>query len=548
MVMRNQYYLGIDLSTQSLTAVVIELSSREVIRHSIDFDEGYPSYGTSSGVVAGEDALVVHADPRMWLEALDDMCAWLRERHLADNIRGIGVSAQQHGTVYLKAGAHDALAAADPGRPLQAQLETIFSRSTSPVWMDASTHRECGEITAALGGDEQVAALTGSIATERFAAAQIRKFWREHPSGYEKTAHIHLISSFVTSVFSGIPAPVDDGDGFGTNLADIRSGAWSKAAAAAAAPGLLDRLPRLETGNPVVGRVSAYFAERYGFGRDTMVVIGSGDNPCSLTGLGLLGETDVYAISLGTSDTCFGYMPELPNTPRTSGHVFGTADGRYMFLICFKNGGLARERVKDRFALSWQEFADILSQSPTGNQGRIILPYFLSEITPLVLETGVRRFGGLQESDLDGNVRGVVEAQIISMYLHSSWTGRRPERIVVTAGGSENKELLRIISQVFGTVVNTFTLKDSAALGAALKAAQGCLAARGMKKKWRDLTGRFITAENVLVVRPDPSAVRVYRQPGGLIDVYAACENFVLGNGPDPAEQIRAFRKTFCIC
>ena len=52
----------------------------------------------------------------------------------------------------------------------------------------------------------------------------------------------------------------------------------------------------------VVGNVSDYLVSHYGFESKCAVVAGSGDNPCSLAGLGLSNPGDI-GISLGTSDT-----------------------------------------------------------------------------------------------------------------------------------------------------------------------------------------------------------------------------------------------------
>jgi xylulokinase len=464
----------------------------------------------------------------MWVEALDDILMLLKGNNLTGFIRSIGVSAQQHGTVYLKSTFEESLRCLDFTLPYHKQIQHVFSRDLSPVWMDSSTHEECLEISAALGGPKEVARLTGSVATERFAGPQIRKFWKRHPGDYEKTKHILFVSSFLTSLLTSRIAPVDAGDGYGTNLADIRSGNWDKNAMDAAAPGLRNRLPRLLLKDELIGPVSPYLAQRFGFKTDTGVVVGSGDNPCSLAGLGLMGVPDTHAVSLGTSDTYFGYMEELEERESLDGHVFGAADGRFMFLVCFKNGSLARETVRNWYGLSWDDFSRILLETAPGNHGKIMLPYFLPEITPLVLEPGIRRFGSLTEEDVQGNVRAVAEAQAMSIYLHSGWTGPRPKCILVTAGGSENLGMLTVISQVFGAEVRSFEVKESAALGAAVRAAHGFLHTPGRSVGWSDIFDSVVKPDAKEVIRPNPEAVRVYQAPNGLLSLYKTCERSAL--------------------
>ena len=541
--MKSSRFLGLDLSTQSLTALVIDLSEAAVVFHaSVDFDDAYPSYGTSGGVLTGEDPKVVHADPRMWVQAIDDLLGSLSRQGLAKEIAAVSVSAQQHGSIYLNDQAWAALGTLNPGQSLVPQLEGIFSRPTAPVWMDSSTHEECEEITNSLGGEARTASLTGSIATERFTGPQIRKFWKENPQGYEQTVHIALVSSFVTSLILGLPAPVDCGDGFGTNLANIQTGRWSRRALGATAPRLRRKLAELVRRDACLGKASAYLVRRYGFSPETDVVIGTGDNPSSLAGLGLVGDTSRHAVSLGTSDTYFGYLSKLGKSRTLEGHIFGAADGGFMFLLCFKNGSLAREAVKHQYRLSWEDFSEILLTTPPGNEGRIMLPYFLPEITPRVLAPAVRRFGGLKNDDAEGNVRAVAEAQIMSMFLHSRGFGGKAEVILVTAGGSENRGLLQVIADIFNGEVRAFEVKDSAALGAAIRAARACLAARGDRRAWRDLAERFTRTKRAKAVFPRKEAAGIYHGDNGLLSVYEACEQYVLGRGIDPKDKVRRFK------
>ena len=538
-------FLGLDLSTQSLTAVVIEPATGDLQQHAIHFDSCYPSYRTTEGVLIGDNSRVAHVNPKMWIEALDDMLDWLNKKGLSRKIGGIGVSAQQHGTVYLNQNFKFTLSRLDPSKNFTVQLKDGFSRNISPIWMDSSTNEECREISKSLGGDLNVARLTGSVATERFAAPQIRKFWKEKPVAYEKTFHIALISSFITSLLIGRLAPVDAGDGFGTNLADIQTGRWSPVAMEATAPELEQRLPPLLVKDKVVGSVSSFLVAGYGFNPQTDVIVGSGDNPCSLIGLGLIGKPRTHAISLGTSNTYFGYTQQLKDEQRSTGHIFGTADGQYMFLICFKNGSLAREQVKDRYGLTWNDFSEILMQTPPGNNGRIMLPYFMPETTPLVLHPEVLRFGGLSEDNATANVCAVAEAQAMAMYRHSGWTGQRPKSIVVTAGGSENRGLLKVISRVFGIQVCSFEIKESAALGAAIRAAHCGLFNTGSEISWTELIAPYLTQTAEDVLTPSPAEVEIYHHKNGLLRVYDACENFALGIGESPQTKIEAFKQQF---
>ena len=56
-------YLGLDCSTQSLSAVVLESSGgrhRVVLERSLAFDDALPHYGTRHGVLPGADPAIAH--------------------------------------------------------------------------------------------------------------------------------------------------------------------------------------------------------------------------------------------------------------------------------------------------------------------------------------------------------------------------------------------------------------------------------------------------------------------------------------------------------
>src|SRR5687768_12151893 len=106
-------YLGLDSSTQSLTAVIIEITGptrRVVHQATLVFDADLPQYGTTNGVTPSDDASVRTAPPLMWVEALDRMMAHLTMVDLDwSGLAAVSGSAQQHGSVYLNARAAVAL-------------------------------------------------------------------------------------------------------------------------------------------------------------------------------------------------------------------------------------------------------------------------------------------------------------------------------------------------------------------------------------------------------------------------------------------------------
>ena len=533
-------YLGLDSSTQSLSAVVIDLMVPEVLLdHSIQFDERLREFGCENGVLPNDDPQVAHSDPLMWLAALDLMCAELVEKGIdLSQILAVAGSGQQHGSVYLKANADDVLASLSPRSTLAKQLKKALSRPTSPIWMDSSTRPQCDEIEEAVGGASAVAELTGSACFERFTGPQIRKFAQKEPRRYANTAKVHLVSSFMCSVLAGRHAPIDHGDGAGMNLMDITSRRWSTPMLKATAPGLRGKLPRLARSDTVVRRISPYFVEKYGFSPKCRAVAWSGDNPNSLIGVGLI-QPGKVCISLGTSDTYFGVMPEPHVSAEGEGHVFGSPTGDYMSLICFLNGSLTREKVKDAYGLSWDGFSKALRRSRPGNGGKVMLPYFFPEIVPNVLEPKVYRYG-LRESDVKGNVRAVVEAQMASMAIHSKWMGVETRVIHATGGASANREILQIMADVHNADVYQFEVGNSAALGAALRAAHADMKASDCELSWQEVVAGFTDPIRESRVRPDEAAVRVYRD---FLELYRACEAHALRRGPDPAAARERFLK-----
>lgn len=526
----DSFFLGLDASTQGLKATAIDAHLNVVCEAALNYDADLPEFGTEGGAHRHEDGLTVTSPAIMWVAALDILLQKLAdEKFPFAGVVAVSGSGQQHGSVWLKRGASSALAALDAGLTLREQLADVFSVADSPIWMDSSTGPQCRALEDALGGPQAVADLTGSRAYERFTGNQVAKICQQQPDVYEATEHIALVSSFMASLLTGNYVPVDHADGSGMNLMDIRARSWDAAALECTAPGLESRLGPLSAPHARAGSLHTYYSKRYGFRPDCAVIAFSGDNPNSLAGLRLQLPGDV-AISLGTSDTVFASLAD-PRPSGAEGHILANPvdPSAYMAMVCYKNGSLTRELVRDRSACStWKEFADVVNRTGPGNEGRLGFYVMEPEITPPILHTGIYRFdaeGNAVETFEQGtDARAVVEGQFLSMRLHGSKLGIEATNILATGGASGDPCVIRILTDVFGVPVYVGEQPNSASLGAAYRALHG----------WQcDRAGSFVPFADTVAdappfrkaADPDPSAHAVYND---LLPRYEALEKKVV--------------------
>ncbi len=506
-------FLGLDSSTQSLTAVLIDPPSGEITcQLSVNFGTDLPHYQSPSGFIPGGEAGEVHADPRMWLEALDLLFMRLTAKADLSRVKMISGSGQQHGSVYLDATFDQRLATLDSASDLVTQLAPALTRTTSPIWMDTSTGVECAEITSALGGPAEVCGRSGSIAIERFSGPQIRRFFKTQPMDYQRTDRIHLVSSFIASVLAGKSVAIDFGDGAGMNLLSLSKLGWDTDLLAATAPDLGTKLLPPTAATTIQGDISPYFIKKFGFSENCRTTLFTGDNPASLVGMGATTPGNVV-ISLGTSDTYFAAMPGPKTDPNGFGHVFGNPAGGFMSLICFRNGSLAREALRDQLGLDWSAFdRDALASTSDAAGKNLMLPFFGPEITPRhdftgpVLE-GSPAFKSGSAPALQ--VRALLEGQFLNMRLHSQWMEVKTERIRLTGGASKNDGIAQLVADVFQAPVERLDVSNSAALGAALVAA----AADGQDLP--ALQEIFCKASVGSSLRPNPTLAGVYQEALG---------------------------------
>jgi xylulokinase len=112
------------------------------------------------------------------------------------------------------------------------------------------------------------------------------------------------------------------------------------------------------------------------------------------------------------------------------------------------------------------------------------------------------------------------------------------DSIHATGGAAANRDVLKVMADVFGAVVYQLQVRNSAALGAALQAFHGAAAADGGQLSWEEIVHGFVEPLADGKLSPDRAHHAIYQD---LIEVYAACEAHALGHGADPSARLAEF-------
>jgi xylulokinase len=515
-------------------------------------------------VLLNESEGEVYAPVALWLEALDLVLARLKEKDCPlSRIRGISGSCQQHGSVYWSHEAGRLLSSLDSKGELVKQLAPgAFSYEFSPNWQDHSTQKECDAFEERVGGADRLAQVTGSAAHHRFTGPQIMRLKQKLPDMYASTMRISLVSNFLASVLMGRIAPMDISDVCGMNLWDMHENKWSEPLLELTAGGkegveeLKSKLGEVrQDGGGSMGAVCGYFVSRYGFSPECQVAPFTGDNPGTILALPLRPLDAI--VSLGTSSTFLMVTPVYK--PDASYHFFNhpTTPGHYMFMLCYKNGGLAREKVRDALPAPssgdpWANFnQSVLSIPPLdiakpGDRAKIGLYFPLPEIVPNI-RSGTWRYtvsqGGddLQESEAWGaekDARAIVESQALSMRLRSqnlvsapkgSKLPAQPRRIYLVGGGSLNPAIAKVMGDVLGGVDGVYRLDvggNACALGGAYKAVWAFERADG--ETFDELIGKRWKEEGAISRVDDGYKEGVFEKYGSVLGAFEKMETEIL--------------------
>jgi xylulokinase len=538
---KSRLSMGLDLSTQSLSAVILKVETGErVFERSLDYvkDPRMVGYGIQKNDYLIPPRIEGEADqpPKMFFAAIDAMFEDMKSAGISLNdIAVINDSGQQHGHVYLNQQAQSIfsrLSEDSTGRnDLVEILDGCLAYGAAPIWMTANTIPQTDFIRRYTGGKKRMIELSGSDAPLRFSGSVIRRVAQQFPEVYRQTENIQLISSLLPAILTGnSKVPLDFGNACGMSLMDYTRKKWSVPLIKAVSSGLpgeasalRKKLPSIVAPDSIVGNIAGYFVSKYGFSTDCKVTAGSGDNPQAK----VLVAGDL--LSLGTS------FVNMTSTERGTVDLSGLANamydgvGRSFIFSCRTNGAMVWDQLRATYGMKKEEYeAAEQSLQKTPIASNLVFWQPRTESFPTSGSFALTRIGS--SASLGQDYSGLIETTLAALYYHSKHFARSTtEPLYVTGGASRSPGIIRRIAAIWNRPAISIE-KAGASMGAAVA---GISALHKAKNEKFDVS-KF--SDNLLrkgkEVQPQPGDVSAFHNAGGFLDKFAEEEAKLLKANP----------------
>ena len=414
--------LGIDSSTQSTKALLVEAESGEIV----------------------EERRAPHPDgtevnPQAWLDALEHAAGPLLERAQA-----VAVGGQQHGMVALDA----------EGNVVRDAL----------LWNDTRSAGAARDLIEELGGPAAAAERTGSVHVASLTATKLRWMRDNEPENAERTSRVVLPHDYINHV-------LDARGGFFTDRGDASGTAYFSPKLNGYDPELrIQALGHDFEAPEIAGKPNQIMGETKS---GAAIAPGTGDNMAAALGLGL--EKGDVSVSIGTSGVA-AMVVDAPVADAT-GAVTGFADatGRWLPLACTLNASRILDFGCQILDVDYDTLGDMALASEPGARGVIFIPYLDGERTPNRPEATGTLFGLTRKTRREDIARACVEGLLCSLadavgFLENV-SGEQSERLLFIGGGIKSRAVRELAPTVFGREILVPEPAEYVALGAARQAA-----------------------------------------------------------------------------
>lgn len=440
------YLLGVDLGTSGVKALLINARGSVVGSAS----ESYPLYTPQP--------LWAEQDPNDWWRAT---CRAIRavlsqSGVAAQQVRGVGLSGQMHGSVFLD----------ERGESIRPAL----------LWCDQRTVAECAWITERVG-ERTVLQTTLNPVLTGFQAGKIIWLRNHEPEHYARVRQVLLPKDFIRYRLTDESA-TEVSDASGTALFNVPRRDWAYE--------MLDLLelprewfPKVHESPEITGRVSPQAAQATGLAEGTPVVGGAGDQAAGAVGVGVV-QTGRASVSIGTSGVVFAHLDAPQVDPQFRTHTFCHAvPGAWHVMGVMLMAGGALQWYRETFApdTDYDALLQEAERAPASAEGVLFAPYLSGERTPYPDPQARGAFVGLTLAHQRAHcTRAVLEG--VAFGLRDSLEilktmGVPLSELRLTGGGAKSPLWRQILASVFGQLVYTLQAEEGPAYGVALLAGVG---------------------------------------------------------------------------
>jgi len=436
------YYIGVDLGTTGLKSAVLDREGRIL-------GLGYQKYSIETPMPN-----YAQQDPDTWWSALKSTMAQalMRAQVPSDEIRGIGLSGQMHGTVLL-----------DKDKKLL---------GPAVIWCDQRAFKEADWIRTIVSPEELRSWIQNPVASG-FQACTLLWLRMHQPQLFRGIRHVLLPKDYLRFRLTGEIAS-EVSDACSTALFNCAEGRWSEEMLSRLGldPGLLPDACHLPY--EAAGHLSRAAARELGLSDKTLVAFGGGDQSMQALGNGVI-DPGRAMITMGTGGQIL-IPTDLPQAdPSLCSHLFCHAEKNTWYALgAILNCCLAQNWFFDK-VLESDDYAGmhgIASEVPAGSRGLLFLPYLTGERTPHMNPNAKGIFWGLElRHDRATMVRAVIEG--ISFALLDAWTSigsarSRPGELILTGGGARSALWRQILADLFDRPIYTTNIDEAACVGAAI--------------------------------------------------------------------------------
>lgn len=429
-------YLGIDLGTSGVKALLVDDGQRPVASASASLEVSRPHDGWSE------------QDPADWIAATEEAVGALKLSHPQElaAVRGIGLSGQMHGATLLDAS----------GAVLRPAI----------LWNDTRSHAEA----AALDADPRFRAVTGNIVFPGFTAPKLAWVKANEPAIFARVAKVLLPKDYLRLWLTGEYVS-EMSDSAGTSWLDTGRRAWSPDLLAATDLGP-QHMPALVEGTEASGVLRGSVAARWGMGGRVVVAGGAGDNAASACGMGAVRPGQAF-VSLGTSGVLFAASDAYRPNPQSAVHTFCHAlPGAWHQMGVILSATDSLNWLSGVTGRTAEALTAELGDTLAAPSGVFFLPYLSGERTPHN-DAAIRgAFAGLSHlTDRAALTRAVLEG--VAFAFRDSLealreAGTELSRVTAIGGGSRSRLWLQAVATALEIPVDLPAAGDfGAAFGAA---------------------------------------------------------------------------------